>query len=79
MLDWRKAYTQKTPNSNLYQRHEAYVKRYNEHLNSYTFGRQLSKWGVVGPGTVEGCNPGDPELQRLQNELQKIRNKESKP
>jgi len=70
-LEEKKACTQKNPNSNLYQRHEAYVKGYNEHLNSYTFGRQLSKWGVVEPGTVEGCNPGDPELQRLQNELQK--------
>ena len=62
----------KNPNSNLYQRHEAYECGYNKQINSYAFGRKLRQWDIVGPRTVEGCNLGDPELQRLRNELQKI-------
>lgn len=72
MLGWKKkSFVEKKPNSNLYQRHEVFEQSYNQHVNSYTFGRILRKWGAVGPGTVEGCNPGDPELHPFKNELQK--------
>jgi hypothetical protein len=78
-LEQKKVYIQKYPDSDLYQRHQAYVEGYNDQLNSHIVGRNLGKWGVVGPGTIEGCNPNNPELRHLQNELQKIQNKEFKP
>ena len=71
--------SKKNPNSNLYQIHEAYERGYNQQINSYAFSRKLRQWDIIGSGTVEGCNPGNPELQRLRNELQKIAVKKPKP
>jgi len=61
-LEKKKVFIQKHFDSDLYQRHQVYIKGYNEHFSSYIFGRQLSKWGVVGSGIVEGCNLRDPKL-----------------